>query len=473
MTTTATTREAEVARPAEPLNARTRLLLEGAVFGTLIRLAVPNFGEAAARIAFIAFDAIFVGWIGTDALAGVSLAFPIFLLMQTMSAGGIGSGVAGAIGTAMGAGRVADAERVAAHAVLLALAIATFAGAVLLGFGPTIYRALGAEGATLDAALTYSNLVFGGVVAVWLMNLLANVVRGTGIMTVPAAAIVIGEAAHLSLSPALILGLGPFPALGVTGAALAVLSAYVVGAAILLGYLVSGRGVIRLRAAAFRPAVAHFGTILKVGVLASLNLIQLQATFLGLTSLFAVFGPAALAGFGAANRLELLQIPITFGVGSAVITMVATNIGAGRRDRAQRIAWAGCTVSVGIGAVFATIAMLWAESWMALFSSDAAVIAAGATYLNAMGPALPILGFGLGLLFALLGAGTALWPFLAGTARLVIAVVGGWLVVHGHDGGLGGLALASGLAAIAFTVGVVICGRSLLAGKSAATPARE
>ncbi|MEC9345490.1 MAG: MATE family efflux transporter [Pseudomonadota bacterium] len=461
---TVATDMADTPAAAPAMSARTRLLLEGPVLRTLVRLSAPNFGEAAARIAFIAFDAIFVGWIGTDALAGVSLAFPIFLLMQTMSASGLGSGVAAAIGQALGAGRRAEAEAVAAHAVWLALIVAALFTTLMLAGGPWIYGALGAEGASLDAALTYSGIVFGGIVAVWTMNLLANVVRGSGVMTVPAAAIVIGEVAHLALSPTLILGLGPFPELGVVGAGIAILSAYVVGALVLIVYLVRGRGVIGFRRAAFRFRPAVLGAVLKVGLLASLNTIQIQATFLGLTGLFASFGAASLAGFGAANRLELLQIPITFAVGSAVITMIATNTGAGRHDRVRRIAWTGGALSVAIGMVFGAVALFLPRAWMGLFGTDPVMIEAGAVYLTAMGPLLPLLGFGFAVFFALLGTGSTLFPFLAGTARLAVAVGGGWWVLEHMQGQAGDLAVTAALASLVLFAGTVLAGWRLLFG---------
>ncbi|MCC7271018.1 MAG: MATE family efflux transporter, partial [Alphaproteobacteria bacterium] len=255
--------------PPPELAPRTRRILEGPVVATLLRLALPNLGEAAARIAFVSFDAVFVGWIGTDALAGVSLAFPIFLLMQMTSASGIGAGVNGAVARAMGAGRRDDAAAIAFHACVLALAIAGCFTVLMLLAGPAIYRALGAVGGGLDAAVTYSALVFGGVVAVWSMNLLANVVRGLGNMLVPATAIVVGEAVHLALSPTLILGLGPVPALGVAGAAIAVVASYAAGTAVLLAHLLSGRAEIRLAPCRLRRA--PFRAILGVGVPAALN----------------------------------------------------------------------------------------------------------------------------------------------------------------------------------------------------------
>jgi putative MATE family efflux protein len=439
-------------RPAE-LSERTRRILDGAVAPTLLRLALPNLGEAAARIAFISFDAVFVGWIGTDALAGVSLAFPLFLLMQMTSASGVGAGVNGAVARAMGAGRRDDAAAIAFHAVVLALLVGGTFTVLMVTGGPRLYAAMGATGGGLAAAVTYSGIVFGGVVAVWLMNLLANVVRGTGNMLVPAVAIIVGEAVHLALSPVLILGLGPVPSLGVAGAAIAVVASYTAGALVLAVHLLVGRGEIRLRAVALRGR--HFATILGVGVPAALNVVQAQATMILATGFAAAFGTAALAGYGAAARLDLLQIPLTFAMGSAVIAMVATAVGAGRLDRARRIAWTGAGLGFLIGAIFAVVALALPETWMGLFSSDPATIAEGAGYLRRVGASYPVLGIGLGLFFSLLGLGRAGAPFFAGTIRLAVVGLGGWAAAYWLAGGLPMLATVVAVASVAFTLAML------------------
>src|SRR5690606_29796762 len=121
-------------------------------------------------------------------------------------------------------------------------------------------------------------------------------------------AIVAGEAVHLLLSPALILGWGPVPQLGVTGAAIAVLASYATGSLILLVYLLTGRGAVRLALRPFRADPAHFRAILRVGGFGALNVVQMQATTLVATALVGSVGAAALAGYGAATRLELLQL---------------------------------------------------------------------------------------------------------------------------------------------------------------------
>ncbi len=439
----------------------TNRMLQGPVFITLMRLSAPNIGEALARVAFIAFDAIFIGWIGTDALAGVSLVFPIFLIMQMMSASGLGTGTSAAVARALGAGNLDQAHKITSQGIILALIVATIFTGFFLSLGPTIYEWMGAEGAALKAASQYSMVVFSGIAFVWIMNILANIIRGTGNMFIPASAIVIGEMFHLILAPTLILGWGPFPALGVYGAAIAVLSSYAVGALILFLYLVTGRSLVQLYLKNLTPSWTSMREILSVGGFASLNVLQAQLIVIIATTLVAGYGQVALAGFGAASRLELLQIPVTFALGSAIITMVATNLGANNWDRVRQIAWAGTIIATAIGALFGSISFFAADYWMHLFSNDPLVISFGVTYLNIIGLLLPFIGAGIGLTFALFGANKPLIPFLAINARLLIIAIIGWALVKIWHVGMDTLiyVLVAGMLAVATIL--VIAGYNL------------
>lgn len=428
--TTATAAGATADADRTDLPPRIRMLLQAPVLPTLLRLAAPNLGEAAARVAFIACDALFVAWLGDAALAGVSLVFPLLLVLQTVSAGGLGVGVAAAVARALGAGRMEDARAIVGATAALALLLGAACAALLLPAGPVLYRAMGLEGEALQAAILYGGIVFGGSVLVWGMNLLANAVRGTGNMAVPAAAIVAGEAFHLALSPALILGWGPFPALGVAGAAIGLLSAYAVGAGLLLLWLFSPRAMLPLRPGLVRLAGAPLRAILQVGGFASLNALQFQVQAFLVAGLAAGLGAGAVAGYGAASRLELLMLPITFAFGSALVTMVAAASGAGDRARARRVAWCGAGIAAGIGLVFAAIAYAAPLAWMGLFTDSAAVASIGLRFLAVNGFAWPLFAAGLALFFALQGAGDALRPFLLGLCRLALAAGGGWLAMR-------------------------------------------
>jgi len=439
---------------------RTRQLLDGPIGPTLLRLAAPNLVVMTVQAAVNAGEAYFLGWLGADALAGVSLAFPLIMLMQTMSAGGMGGGVSAAVARALGAGRRPDADALALHAVVIAtLMAAGFTTALLLG-GPALYRALGGSGGALGAALAYSNIVFGGAIAVWLFNTLASVVRGTGNMLLPASVVVGGAVLTLGVSPALIFGWGPLPALGIAGAGAAFVAYYAAGTAVLLVYLLSGRSLVRLSLGRLRPRWRLFREILRVGAPSLVNNVQTNLTVVLLTGLVGPFGTTALAGYGMGARLEYLQIPLVFGFGSALVTMVGTNIGAGQLARAERIAWTGAGMAAALTGAIGIGAALVPRAWLGLFSTDPEVLQAGAAYLTIVGPTYGFFGLGLALYFASQGAGRLLWPVVAGFSRLVIASVGGWIAIRWFGGGLPALFGAMALAFVVFGITVMMAVRS-------------
>src|SRR4051812_29558205 len=206
---------ASIARPG--VSTRTRLLLEAPILATLLRLAGPNVLVMLAQASTGLVEAAFIGRLGPAALAGQVLVFPGVMLMQMIGAGAMGGGISSAIARALGAGRRGDADGLVLHALAINLALGlVFTVAGLLG-GPALYRFMGGEGEALEAALQYSNVVFGGALLTWAMNALASCVRGTGNMMVPAVVICGGALLLVPLSPLLIFGLGPFPRLGVAG----------------------------------------------------------------------------------------------------------------------------------------------------------------------------------------------------------------------------------------------------------------
>lgn len=453
--------------PSSAVNPRIRRLLEAPVLPTLLRLAFPNLAEAIARVAFITLDGYFVGWLGYDALAGVSLVFPLWLLMQTISAGAMGSGISSAIARSLGAGRQDDADALVMHAVAIGLVLSAVFTLIFVPLGPALYASMGGVGAALEAASTYSMVIFLGGVFIWMMNTLANVLRGTGNMVIPASAIVIAELVHVAVSPVLILGLGPVPRLGVTGAALAILASYLAGTLVLLVYLASGRAIVRFSWQTLRWQKRLFADILKVGGLSSLTAIQAQATNIALAALVGHFGTAAIAGFGAALRLEQLQLPIIFALGSAVVAMVGANMGAGRRARGAHIAWTGAAIAAVISGAIGLFGAVFAANWVGWFSREPAVMEVGTLYLRLLGPVYPFLGVGLVLFSASQGVGKVVGPFLCATTRLIFVAVGGWLVVDVIGGGLNGLFAVAAAATVVLGISVAAVFKWLIASPAA------
>jgi Na+-driven multidrug efflux pump len=311
----------------------------------------------------------------------------------------------------------------------------------------------------LAAALTYSNVVFAGACAFWMFNTLGSVLRGAGNMLLPAAVVVLGASLIVPLSPALIFGWGPFPRLGIAGAGVALLAYYGLGSLILFMALLSRRNLVRLSLRGVRLRARLFREILRVGLPGALNTVQTNLTVVVLTGLVGGFGTSALAGYGIGARLEYLQIPLVFGLGSALVTMVGTNVGAGNHARARRIALVGGAMAFALTESIGLAAALVPTAWLGLFTQDPEVVAAGSGYLRVVGPTYGFFGLGLALYFASQGAGSLLWPLIAGFMRLALASAAGWLVVHWLGGGLTALSFVIALAFVLFGVTLVLAVR--------------
>ena len=283
----------------------------------------------------------------------MALVFPVVMLMQMIAAGAMGGGISSAIARAIGGGRRDEADALVLHGIVIHIALGLLFSAIMLPFGLPIYRALGGSGGELQAALIYSNVVFSGNVVIWILNALSSAIRGTGNMLVPAVVISVGVVVLVPLSPCLIFGIGPFPALGIAGGALAFLIYNAAGTAVLGWYVLSGRNAARLRLAPLRWRL--ISSILGVGAWSSISSVQTNVIIASATALVAsVAGANAVAGYGTGARLEYLLIPLVFGLGAPLVAMVGTNIGAGQYQRALRIGLNGGAIA------FAITETLWA-----------------------------------------------------------------------------------------------------------------
>lgn len=402
---------------------RARHLLEAPILPTLLRLAAPGVLLVITQSAVSIGDTYFVGRLGTEALAALALVFPLVMLLQMMSAGAMGGGISSAVARALGSGNEHKARQLVVHGLVIALLLGLAFTLLLIVLGHAIYALLGGSGAVIGYALTYSDVLFSGAVFVWIANTFASVLRGSGNTLVPALGLIGAALIHIPLSYALVFGAGPLPKLGIAGAGVAYVVAAIC-ASIVTGTYIWRRGL-RPRRADLKLDPLLFREILRVGAISSVSALQTVLTAVILTGLVGRFGTAALAGYGVGIRLELLQIPLVFAIGQALVVLVGTHIGANRGARAKRIAWVGaglaCTVSaaIGIGAA------LFPAAWITLFSQDPAVLDAGSQYLRIVGPFYVFFGVNISLYFASQGRGRVGWPVFAGTIRLVIVAGGG------------------------------------------------
>ena len=427
-----------------PVAARTKLILEGAVLRTLLRLAAPNVLNLMALAGMITFDGLFVGRLGPDALAGVSLAFPFVMLIQHTAASGMGGGVSSAIARALGAGKRGVANALALHAFVLALGLAAAFSTVLLLGGPLVFRWMGGHGEMLSAALSYANVAFSGAVSICMLNLLGSAVRGTGNMSLPAGVIVGSVIAHILISPLLIFGWGPVPAFGPAGAGWGLIMPFGAGSLVLLAYLRSSRSLVTL---VFRGTPLQwrlFAEILKVGVPGLINVTITNLSVVLLTGIAGRLGREVAVGYAMGARLEYILIPLAFGFGTAIVAMVGTNWGAKQYQRAYRIAWTGGATVATACASIGLIVALFPGLWMGLFTSDAGVVRIGALYLHIVGPIYGLYGLGMALYFATQGLGSVIWTVTANALRLLTSAGCALVAIYWLD--LGAIGLCASIA---------------------------
>jgi len=436
-------------------------LLTAPIGRSLFRLAAPTSAVMIAQTLVSIAETFIFGRLGTEALAGFALVFPFMMMMTMMAAGGMGGGVAAAMARAVGGDRIADARALVLHALALGAALALLFTLLAWTVLPLFFRLLGGEGQALAHALTYSNLLFSGSIAIWANFFLSALLRGGGDAATPGRYMLASSLAQVPLSYVLALGIGEWQGMGMAGPALSSLLTSTVSAILQaralwrgrLGFVPTVRGV--------RLQGRLFWDILRVGLIASFSAFTANLTAMLVTGLVGGFGVAALAGYGIGVRLEFMLVPLAFGIGSGLTTLVGVAVGANDWKRAVRAAWLGSLVAAGALGLCGWILALVPVGWARLSTADAGVIDATVAYITRVAPFYCLFGLGMTLSFASQGAGRMTAPFLAGIARMLIATIGGWYATSVLGWGLAGVFVAVAAGMIAF--GAIIAGPLLVA----------
>jgi putative MATE family efflux protein len=411
------------------MDEKTRVLLEGPIVPTLIRLAWPNVLVMLAQSGTGLIEMWYISRLGVDALAGIALVTPVLIFIQNISQGAIGGGISSTIARALGAGRPDRASETMFHALIVSVVIGVLSFVIGTALGKPLYRMFGGVDGSLHAAVTYSTVVFSGMIPLWIFNALASSLRGVGNMIVPGIVICGGTVLLIPLSFYLIFGIGAFPGFGIAGGGLALVIYYLLGSIILAWYIGRNMSIVRFRRAAF-----SWWPIKEILTVGAVGLVNTTAISIGITVTMALVarhaGPDAVAGFGTGSRLEYLLPALTFGIGAPLVSLVGANIGAKQAARALRIAFVGAGLAALLTEAVGLAGAIWPEQWLHIFGSDPEMIAVGTLYLRLVGPAFGFFGLGISLYFACQGARRLTWPLIATTTRMFIVVGGGWLALN-------------------------------------------
>ena len=416
----------------------------------LLRMATPNSIAFLVQAAVSLTEVWFIGQLGSTSLAAIALVFPLLMLIQTLSGGALGGAVSSAVARAMGSGKPERAEKLLWHALIVSAAGAILLLILFFLFGERFLRFLGGRGEILEQAMAYCTILFPAGIFLWLMGSVSAVYRGLGNMKFPAGLLILGAGIQVPLSGCLVLGAFGLPQLGVPGAAVSAAVSAGLISSIMIARLMIGTLPIRLTTTRCQLSRELFLDIFQVALPASLSPLLTVANILCLTAIVGSFGESALAGYGIGSRIEFLLIPLVFGLGAAMTSLVGMNTGAGLIHRAEQIGWiGGISAAVLAGAIGISLA-LSSTLWIPMFTLEPEIQASATSYLWIVGPCFAFNGLGLSLYFASQGAKAMFWPVVATFIRILLAVGGALLLSRLPGLGLQGVYTAAALAMLVY-----------------------
>jgi len=393
-----------------------RDLTEGGIIKTILVTSLPMVIAFLLHSAFNLVDAYFVGKLSADALAAVSVSFPLVFLIISL-ASGVGMGATSLIARKVGKKDIKGAGEVAEHALLISLVLAILFTVVGLLSAGILFDMMGIEAHVKELALDYINIILVGSTITFLVMTSNSIIRGEGEMMFPMMVMSFAAILNMVLDPIFIFDLG----LGVRGAALATVVARLTGLLIIAGYFIQERTWVRLKFSRFRFSMDYVKGIFAVGIPQSLSNFSMSVGIFLLTIIVAGFGTEAIAAYGIGFRLDSIALLPGIGVMMAVVSLVGQNVGAGRYDRAEEMTLKAGVMAVAFMSVIGLFFFVFAEQIVSVFNSDPLVIAYGSSMLRILPFSYLLMGLGMAVSGAFMGSGHAR-PALAITFLRVIVL---------------------------------------------------
>jgi putative MATE family efflux protein len=440
-------------------------LVEGPVGRTLITLTIPMLFAILAMVVFNLVDTAFVGRLGTEELAAISFTFPVVLVINSL-AGGLGVGASAVISQAIGKGDRYRVQRLTTDSLALAvMVVAVFSLVGLVTIDP-LFRLLGATPEVLPLIRQYMTLWYIGVIFVVIPMVGNAAIRATGDTKTPAIIMMVAAGVNLALDPLLIFGVGVFPGLGLTGAALATVIARAITLIASLWVLVRRERMVIWSKPKFEEVLKSWKQVLYVGLPAAGTNVLVPISAGIITGMVAAYGPEAVAALGVGTRIESLGLGVIMALASVLTPFVGQNWGAGRLDRVRLSVRYAQRVALFWGALLFIILVASGRSVALIFNDDAIVVATLIDYLRIVPLSYGLLGVLMLATAALNALNRPLQSALLTVLRLFVlyiplAIVGSAL--FGLQGIFGAAAVANGLAGLAafFWLRSILTGGSL------------
>jgi putative MATE family efflux protein len=378
---------------------------------SLVMLAVPMMLEMVMESVFAVVDVFWVAHLGADAVATVGLTESMMAIVYSVAMG-TSIGAMALVARRVGEKDVPGAARTAFQAIALSLGAAIAMGAAAIVTAPSLLRMMGAEPHVVATGTSFVRVMLGGNATAFLLFVINAIFRGSGEAALAMRVLVLGNSLNIVLGPCFIFGLGPFPALGVTGAAVATNIGR--GCAVLYQafLLVGGRSKLSIRREHLRLELRTIGAIVRLSASAAAQMLLSMTSYIGVMRILSAFGSAPLAGYTIGFRVLMFAILPSFGLASAAATMVGQNLGAHRPDRAEKAVWRASWLSAAFLSAVGVVLFLAARSVVGIFTSDPEILGYGTSYLRTVSLGFPFYAFGMVASEAFNGAGDTRTPTL-------------------------------------------------------------
>ncbi len=381
----------------------------GSLVRAVVPLSIPMVLEMLMQSVFEFADIFFVSRLGAGAVAAVGIGASLLIFVF---ATGIGLSMAV---TAMVARRIGEknpeaASATAWQAIIAGIAISIPFSVVGIWFAPDMLRLMGATEEVVEYGATYVAILFGSNITILLLFLINAIFRGAGDAVFAMRALVIANLLNIALDPLFIFGLGPIPAMGITGAAIATALSRAIGIAYQLLVLFRGSGRLAIRRKAMHMNGKLLRRMLKISGPGIVQYLVGSASWIAIIRLVAAFGSEAVAGYTIGVRVVIFAILPAWGMANAAATLTGQNLGAGQPDRAARSVWITAGASASILALAGIGLIMTSSTIMRLFTDQPEVIGVGALLLRYLGGSYPFLALGMTMLQAFNGAGDTVTP---------------------------------------------------------------